>query len=265
MPTAVTWAATSVRARSRAIQSPAPSTTGVGAATANAPRSPMHAAFHRLPKLAPGPPSNKTDCSSSGMTPKAIRLRPKSPYRTVKTPDHEMDRLGMEVNRHRHQLSRNRRQRRGHGALLLRALFVSHLLQERLRGACRHPGAERYHRDDIVTWTDPDVPKLVSNFSVAAYHGPSFMIDDLVYQYETFKVDSVLINCHYPVSPNKFVLMYGFTVKKTDDLPAGIADQTVDAMIDTSVSVRAGQSRSGRTRPASTIRCSAPRTVRYTN
>ena len=87
------------------------------------------------------------------------------------------------------------------------------------------------NRDDIVTWTDPDVPKLVSNFSVAAYHGPSFMIDDLVYQYETFKVDSVLINCHYPVSPNKFVLMYGITVKKTDDLPAGIADQTVDAMI----------------------------------
>jgi 3-ketosteroid 9alpha-monooxygenase subunit A len=87
------------------------------------------------------------------------------------------------------------------------------------------------NRDDIVTWTDPDVPKLVSNFSVAAYHGPSFMIDDLVYQYETFKVDSVLINCHYPVSPNKFVLMYGITVKKTEELPAGIADQTVDAMI----------------------------------
>ncbi|GAB2635501.1 Rieske 2Fe-2S domain-containing protein [Prescottella soli] len=86
-------------------------------------------------------------------------------------------------------------------------------------------------REDIVTWTDPDVPMLVSNKSIAAYHGPSFMIDDLIYHYETFKSESILINCHYPVSPNKFVLMYGIMVKKTEELPAEIAEQMVESMI----------------------------------
>src|SRR3546814_10398569 len=72
---------------------------------------------------------------------------------------------------------------------------------------------------------------LVSNLSTAAYHGPSFMIDDLRYVYENFTTDSVLINCHYPVSPNKFVLMYGITVQKSAEMPAEFADQLVDAMI----------------------------------
>ncbi|MCL2535445.1 MAG: Rieske 2Fe-2S domain-containing protein, partial [Nocardiaceae bacterium] len=86
-------------------------------------------------------------------------------------------------------------------------------------------------REDVTEWTDPDVPKLVGNTSVAAYHGPSFMIDDLVYHYDKYDVESVLINCHYPISPNQFVLMYGISVKKTEQVPAEIADQLVDAMI----------------------------------
>ncbi len=108
---------------------------------------------------------------------------------------------------------------------------VPHVLQERLRGPRRNPGAEGRRRDDVTEWTDPDVPRLVGNTSVAAYHGPSFMIDDLIYHYDKYDVESVLINCHYPIAPDKFVLMYGISVKKTEQVPAEIADQLVDAMI----------------------------------
>ena len=86
-------------------------------------------------------------------------------------------------------------------------------------------------REDITEWTDPDVPQLLAHRSLAAYHGPSFMIDELTYEYDKFDVDSILINCHYPITPDKFVLMYGITVQKTEHAPAAIADQLVDAMI----------------------------------
>ncbi|MBK8731186.1 MAG: 3-ketosteroid-9-alpha-hydroxylase subunit A [Tetrasphaera sp.] len=58
--------------------------------------------------------------------------------------------------------------------------------------------------------------QLLGQTSVASYYGPSFMIDDLVYHYSTGDVHSILINCHYPVSPTKFVLQYGIIVKKSD-------------------------------------------------
>ncbi|WP_109509168.1 Rieske 2Fe-2S domain-containing protein [Nocardioides speluncae] len=61
-------------------------------------------------------------------------------------------------------------------------------------------------------------PKMLGNTSVAAYHGPSFMIDDLTYHYDDGDVDSVLINCHYPVSENSFVLQYGIIVQKAAHL-----------------------------------------------
>ncbi|MGH3349783.1 MAG: Rieske 2Fe-2S domain-containing protein [Nocardioides sp.] len=67
--------------------------------------------------------------------------------------------------------------------------------------------------------TKSGVPKMLGNTSVAAYHGPSFMIDDLTYHYEDGDVDSVLINCHYPISENSFVLQYGIIVQKADHLP----------------------------------------------
>lgn len=86
-------------------------------------------------------------------------------------------------------------------------------------------------RDDITEWNDPAVPRLVGTTSVAAYHGPSFMIDDLIYHYDTYDVESVLINCHYPISPNRFMLMYGISVRNTDQVPAQIADRLVAAMI----------------------------------
>ncbi|MFC9518694.1 Rieske 2Fe-2S domain-containing protein [Nocardiaceae bacterium NPDC056970] len=60
----------------------------------------------------------------------------------------------------------------------------------------------------------PGVPVFRGNTSVAAYHGPSFMIDDLVYNYDETDLPIVLINCHYPIDANSFELQYGVIVKK---------------------------------------------------
>jgi 3-ketosteroid 9alpha-monooxygenase subunit A len=66
-------------------------------------------------------------------------------------------------------------------------------------------------------------PKMLGSHSEASYFGPSFMIDDLKYEYEGYDVESVLLNCHYPVSADKFVLMYGMIVKKSDRLEGDAA------------------------------------------
>ncbi len=58
----------------------------------------------------------------------------------------------------------------------------------------------------------------MGNTSVAAYHGPSFMIDDLTYHYSTGDVKSVLLNCHYPIDANSFVLQYGIIVEKEQNV-----------------------------------------------
>ena len=68
-------------------------------------------------------------------------------------------------------------------------------------------------------------PKMLGSRSDATYFGPSFMIDDLVYQYEDHDVESILINCHYPVSANQFVLQYGMIVKKSKRLEGAAADE----------------------------------------
>jgi 3-ketosteroid 9alpha-monooxygenase subunit A len=56
--------------------------------------------------------------------------------------------------------------------------------------------------------------------SQASYFGPSYMIDELSHDYHGATIDSVLINCHYPVTPTSFMLQWGVIVK----LPAGLAD-----------------------------------------
>ncbi|MDI9915126.1 Rieske 2Fe-2S domain-containing protein [Rhodococcus sp. IEGM 1379] len=62
--------------------------------------------------------------------------------------------------------------------------------------------------------------------SEAAYYGPSYMIDKLWSEANGAMVESVLINCHYPVSPTSFVLQYGVMVKK---LP-GLSDEEAEGM-----------------------------------
>jgi 3-ketosteroid 9alpha-monooxygenase subunit A len=68
--------------------------------------------------------------------------------------------------------------------------------------------------------------------SVASYYGPSFMINDLTYHFEGMDIDSVLINCHYPIAANKFVLQYGIIVRRTEQLPGEAADKLARKMIE---------------------------------
>ncbi|MGW0669402.1 Rieske 2Fe-2S domain-containing protein [Streptomyces sp. NPDC002746] len=73
-------------------------------------------------------------------------------------------------------------------------------------------------------------PKTTGSDSVASYHGPSFMIDDLTYHYDSGDVDCVLINCHYPVDANRFVLQYGIVVKRSPTLSGEAADELASNM-----------------------------------
>ncbi|MCF8610425.1 3-ketosteroid-9-alpha-hydroxylase subunit A [Gordonia sp. HY285] len=57
--------------------------------------------------------------------------------------------------------------------------------------------------------------------SYASYYGPSYMINRLAAQ---DGLEVVLINCHYPVRPDSFVLLYGVIVKRAPGMTAEEAD-----------------------------------------
>ena len=61
--------------------------------------------------------------------------------------------------------------------------------------------------------------------SEASYFGPSYMIDQLWHDYHGMTLESVLINCHYPVTPNSFLLQWGVIVKKLPGLSEAEAEQ----------------------------------------
>ncbi|MCX6401480.1 MAG: Rieske 2Fe-2S domain-containing protein [Propionibacteriales bacterium] len=82
-------------------------------------------------------------------------------------------------------------------------------------------------REDVRPATpSKNNPAVLGTTSVAAYHGPSFMIDEVTYHYEDLDVDTILINCHYPIDENSFVLQYGIIVEKKD----GISDEDAELM-----------------------------------
>ena len=56
--------------------------------------------------------------------------------------------------------------------------------------------------------------------SEASYFGPSYMIDNLWHDYHGMTMESVLINCHYPVTPTSFLLQWGAIVRR----PPGLSD-----------------------------------------
>ena len=56
--------------------------------------------------------------------------------------------------------------------------------------------------------------------SEASYFGPAYMIDNLWHDYHGMTMESVLINCHYPVTPTSFLLQWGAIVKR----PPGLSD-----------------------------------------
>ncbi|SHU43643.1 Rieske (2Fe-2S) domain-containing protein [Mycobacteroides abscessus subsp. abscessus] len=73
---------------------------------------------------------------------------------------------------------------------------------------------------------------ILGTTSLAAYHGPSFMVDELTYHYEDFDQRTVLINCHYPIDENSFVLQYGIVVEKNPSMPDELAVETAVALGD---------------------------------
>ncbi|MFL0242210.1 Rieske 2Fe-2S domain-containing protein [Mycobacterium sp. SMC-17] len=73
---------------------------------------------------------------------------------------------------------------------------------------------------------------ILGTTSLAAYHGPSFMIDELTYHYEGFDQHTVLINCHYPIDENSFALQYGIVVEKNPSMPDELAVETAIALGD---------------------------------
>ncbi|WP_217251050.1 Rieske 2Fe-2S domain-containing protein [Streptomyces sp. AC602_WCS936] len=101
-------------------------------------------------------------------------------------------------------------------------VFEGHTATQYMRGTGR-PDARPQEQDDR--------PRTTGSNSVASYHGPSFMIDDLTYHYaDADDVRSVLINCHYPVDANRFVLQYGIVVKRSQSLSGEAADELAAGM-----------------------------------
>jgi len=66
--------------------------------------------------------------------------------------------------------------------------------------------------------------------SEATYFGPSYMIDKLWHDYHGITVESVLINCHYPVSPTSFRLQWGVIVKRLPGLTTEQAQKVAGKM-----------------------------------
>jgi 3-ketosteroid 9alpha-monooxygenase subunit A len=91
-------------------------------------------------------------------------------------------------------------------------VFEGHIASQYLRTRARPDvgGAANYSEGGETTLR-----------SEASYFGPSYMIDNLWQEYHGMAVESVLINCHYPVSPTSFMLQWGVIVKR----PPGLTDE----------------------------------------
>ncbi|MDP9117652.1 MAG: 3-ketosteroid-9-alpha-hydroxylase subunit A [Actinomycetota bacterium] len=61
--------------------------------------------------------------------------------------------------------------------------------------------------------------------SEASYFGPAYMINYLWNDVKGTTIESVLINCHYPVTANSFVLQYAVMVKKLPGVDNAMADK----------------------------------------
>ncbi|MER7991257.1 Rieske 2Fe-2S domain-containing protein [Streptomyces noursei] len=90
-------------------------------------------------------------------------------------------------------------------------------------------------RGDIDLTTPASAGDLRSD---ASYFGPSYMIDKLWTDVGAgVDMESVLINCHYPVDANSFVLMYGAIVKK---LPGMTDEEAAEAARTASEGLKVG-------------------------
>lgn len=65
--------------------------------------------------------------------------------------------------------------------------------------------------------------------SEASYFGPSFMINWLHNNYGGYKAESILINCHYPVTQDSFMLQWGVIVQKPKGMDEKMTNKLADA------------------------------------
>jgi 3-ketosteroid 9alpha-monooxygenase subunit A len=80
-----------------------------------------------------------------------------------------------------------------------------------------HTASQYLHskaRPDVHTNSTYSGSNDLATRSEASYYGPSYMIDYLWNDVRGTTVETVLINCHYPVTPTSFVLQWGAIVKK---------------------------------------------------
>ncbi|GAB3722056.1 Rieske 2Fe-2S domain-containing protein [Nocardiopsis nanhaiensis] len=80
----------------------------------------------------------------------------------------------------------------------------------------------------------PGKSQEIHQNSEAAYYGPSYMIDYLDNSVDGVTSETVLINCHYPVTANSFVLQWGVIVKKFPGMGPeeanGMAEQVAESV-----------------------------------
>ena len=79
-------------------------------------------------------------------------------------------------------------------------------------------------RPDIETGSNYASGTDTTLRSEASYFGPSYMINKLWHDYHGSTMESVLINCHYPVTPDSFLLQWGVIVRR----PPGLSEAQGD-------------------------------------
>jgi len=99
-------------------------------------------------------------------------------------------------------------------------VFEGHIATQHLRTRSR-PDV-----NGVSNYSAADGGAEVTLRSEASYFGPSYMIDNLWHDYHGMEIESVLINCHYPVTPTSFLLQWGAIVKK----PLGLSDKHASAL-----------------------------------
>jgi 3-ketosteroid 9alpha-monooxygenase subunit A len=82
-------------------------------------------------------------------------------------------------------------------------------------------------RPDIELETNYGQEGLVMD-SWATYYGPSFMVNGQTLASGGQSAEGLLINCHYPVTDNSFVLQWGAIVRKSPGMPDSAAQELAD-------------------------------------
>jgi 3-ketosteroid 9alpha-monooxygenase subunit A len=75
---------------------------------------------------------------------------------------------------------------------------------------------------EVATGYTGEGTKLKSD---ASYYGPAYMIDHLWHDFRGYPIESYLINCHYPITNNSFLLQWGVIVKRLPGLSKEQADR----------------------------------------